>query len=65
MKRQFQHTTIFFALLYATIFTIGCSRNNDTNNNNNTTGCVSGTGTTDIDGNRYTSVKIGTQEWLV
>lgn len=65
MKRQFQHPSIFIAFLFSIIFITSCSRNNDTNNNNNTTGCVSGTGATDIDGNTYTSVKIGTQEWLV
>ena len=48
-------------LLVLLIFS--CSKNHDTSNP--TTGCVSGNGTTDIDGNVYTSVKIGTQEWMV
>src|ERR1022692_3588166 len=47
------------------LFFISCNKSNTNQTPPSVPGCIAGTGVTDVSGNVYTSVKIGTQEWMV
>ena len=59
-KLKFLSYIIFSALFSITL--ISCEKNSNGNNEDST--IVFGDGTVDIDGNQYTTVIIGTQEWM-
>lgn len=49
--------------LFSLVFLVYCHK--DTSSTTDKPGCKMGNGVTDVDGNAYTSVIIGTQEWTV